>query len=180
MINFLKSDELVVGNIYKEILPGSGEYMYYIHVKYNDRVYGYGKMLAFHSARNIKDLLKLKGKTPTTFFSYSYFDKHVKLTPIGDLEPVTVLEDDTIPRTMRLSEIDEGVVYTVHREGTCWVAEYVFLSGSTLYRYPLFGRKWFNAEYQKVIDLIKEKYSDVFVTEAFTYPSLPWEIKGDK
>lgn len=180
MINFLKSDELVVGNIYKEILPGSGEYMYHMFVKYNDRVHGYEKTLAFHSARNIPDLLKMRGTEPTTFFSYSFFNLVLKLTPIGDLDPVTVLEDDTVPRTMRLSEIDEGVVYTVHNEGACWIAEYVLLSGSTLYRYPLFGRKWFKAEYQKVIDLIKEEYSDVFVTEAFTYPSLPWEIKGDK
>lgn len=180
MINFLKSDELVVGNIYKEILPGSGEYMYYILVKHNDRVHGYSsKMLAFHSARNIKDLLKLKGKTPTTFFSYSCINRHVKLTSIGDLEPVKVLEDDTLPRTTRLSKIEDGIVYSVHHNGTRWVAKYVLLNGSTLYWYSIFGRKWFKTEYQKVIDLIKAD-SDVDVTEAFTYPSLPWEIKGDK
>lgn len=180
MINFLKSDELVVGNIYKEILPGSGEYMYYIFVKHNDRVFGYSKTLAFHSARNINDLLKLKGTPPATFFSYSFFDKNVNLTPIGDLEPVTVLEDDTLPRTIRLSKLEDGIVYSVHHKGTRWVAEYVLLNGSTLFWYCLFGRKWFKTEYQKVLDLIKEEGSDVDVTEAFTYPSLPSEIKGDK
>lgn len=179
MINFFKSDELVVGNIYKEILPGSGEYMYYMFVKHNDRVYGYGKTLAFHSARNINDLLKLKGTPPATFFSYSFFDKNVKLTPIGDLEPVKVLEDDTVPRTMRLSEIDEGVVYKVHHEGTRWVAEYVFLSGSIVYWYNVFTKRWLQVQHTEVLNYIKED-SDVFVTEAFTYAPLPWEIKGDK
>lgn len=181
MINFLKSDELVVGKIYKEILPGSGEYIYYMLVNHNDRVHGYSsKMLAFQSARNIPELLKLKGKTPTTFFSYSYFNRHVQLTPIGDLAPIKVLEDDTIPRTMRLSEIDEGVVYTVHHEGTRWFAEYVLLSGSTIYRYSLFTKRWLRVHHTEVLNLLEEKYNDVFVTEAFTYPSLPWEIKGDK
>lgn len=180
MINFLKSDELVVGNIYKEILPGSGEYMYYIFVKHNDRVHGYGKTLAFHSSRNISELLKLRGTPPKTFFSYSYFNHNVKLTPIGDLEPINVLEDDTVPRTMRLSEIDEGVVYTVHHEGTSWVAEYVLLSGSTLYWYSVFTKRWLQVHHTEVLNIIEEENSDVFVTEAFTYPSLPWEIKGDK
>ncbi|WP_368914341.1 hypothetical protein [Proteus mirabilis] len=180
MINFLKSDELVVGKIYKEILPGSGEYMYYMFVKHNDRVHGYEKTLAFHSARNIPDLLKMRGTEPTTFFSYSFFNLVLKLTPIGDLDPVTVLEDDTLPRTTRLSKLEDGIVYSVHHKGTRWVAEYVLLNGPALLWYDLFGRKWFKSEYQKVLDLIKEEGSDVGVTEAFTYPSLPWEIKGDK
>lgn len=179
MINFLKADDLVVGNIYKEILPGSGEYMYHMFVKHNDRVHGYEKTLAFHSARNIPDLLKMRGTEPTTFFSYSFFNLVLKLTPIGDLEPVTVLEDDTIPRTMRLSEIGEGVVYTVHHEGTRWVAEYVFLSGSIVYWYSVFTKRWLQVHHTEVLNYIEED-SDVFVTEAFTYPSLPWEIKGDK
>lgn len=180
MINFLKSDELVVGNIYKEILPGSGEYMYYIFVKHNDRVHGYGKTLAFHSSRNIKDLLKLKGTPPKTFFSYSFFNHNVKLTPIGDLEPVTVLEDDTLPRTMRLSKIEDGIVYRVPHEGTKWVAEYVLLRGSTLFWYCVFTKRWLRVKYEAVIKYIMEGAEDILVTEAFTYPPLPWEIKGDK
>ncbi|AVI05049.1 hypothetical protein HOS95_gp10 [Salmonella phage vB_SpuP_Spp16] len=180
MINFLKSDELVVGNIYKEILPGSGEYIYYIFVKHNDQTYGYSKSLAFHSARNIHDLLKLKGTPPATFFSYSFFDKNVKLTPIGDLEPVTVLEDDTLPRTVRLSKLDDGIVYSVHHKGTRWVSEYVLLNDYTLYWYSLFTKRWLKVPYKEVLGIIWETNEDVDVTEAFTYPSLPWEIKGDK
>ena len=181
MINFLKSDELVVGNIYKEILPGSGEYMYYRFVKKGE----FGKhnpynVVYFHTSDNLSDLLKKKGTTPDTYFTCSFFNHNVMLTPIGDLEPVTVLEDDTLPRTIRLSKLEDGIVYSVHHKGTRWAAEYVLLKGSTLYWYSLFGRKWFKTEYQKVLDLIKEDGSDVDVTESFTYPSLPWEIKGDK
>ena len=178
MINFLKSDELVVGNIYKEIGAGTGNYKYYIFVQHNTS--GYTHTLAFHSSDNLKDLIKKKGTEPTTFFTYSFFNRNVKLTPIGDLAPIKVLEDDTIPRTMRLSEIDGGVVYTVHHEGTRWFAEYVLLSGSTIYRYSLFTKRWLRVHHTEVLNLLEEKYSDVFVTEAFTYPSLPWEIKGDK
>lgn len=180
MINFLKSDELVVGNIYKEILPGSGEYMYYIFVKHNDRTYGYSKTLAFHSANNIKDLLKMRGTPPATFFSYSFFDRNVKLTPIGDLDPITVLEDDTLPRTIRLSKLEDGIVYSVHHKGTRWVAEYVLLNDYTLYWYSLFTKRWLKVPYKEVLGIIWETNEDVDVTEAFTYPSLPWEIKGDK
>lgn len=180
MINFLKSDELVVGNIYKEILPGSGEYMYYIFVEHNSsHAYELTKTLAFHSSINLASLLKMRGTIPKTFFTYSFFNHNVKLTPIGDLDLVTVLEDDTLPRTIRLSKLEDGVVYSVHHKDTRWVAGYVLLKGYTLFWYDLFGRKWFKTEYQKVLNLIKEEGSDVDVTEAFTYPSLPWEIKGD-